>query len=115
MLLKWRIITDFRTIFEQIPEEFDKWRPRYCDELFNDLIHYANLTPNSKVLEVGPGTGQATDPILNTRCNFTAIELGEVFSHILKEKYQSYPNFKVLNADFETYLFPDNHFELAFQ
>ena len=114
MLLKWRIITDFRTIFEQIPEEFDKWRPRYCDELFNDLIHYANLTPNSKVLEVGPGTGQATDPILNTGCNFTAIELGEVFSHILKEKYQSYPNFKVLNADFETYPFPDNHFDLVY-
>lgn len=33
---------DFRTIFEQIPEEFDKWRPRYCDELSKDLWGWAN-------------------------------------------------------------------------
>ena len=29
---------DFRTVFEQVPEAFDQWRPRYCEELFRDLI-----------------------------------------------------------------------------
>ena len=32
---------DFRKTFDRIPDQFDKWRPRYCDELFRDIIEYA--------------------------------------------------------------------------
>lgn len=28
---------DFRKTFDWIPEQFDKWGPRYCDELFIDV------------------------------------------------------------------------------
>lgn len=35
------------------------------------------LNPEKKVLEIGPGTGQATESILKTGCDYTAIELGE--------------------------------------
>ena len=55
---------EFRKIFDTIPEQFDKYRPRYCQELFDYLIGYAKLGPKKTVLEIGPGTGQATDPIL---------------------------------------------------
>ena len=34
---------EFRKIFDSIPEQFDKWRPRYCDEVFLDVIQYAEL------------------------------------------------------------------------
>lgn len=53
---------DFRKTFDTIPEQFDKWRPRYCDELFVDVIKYANIDKSKSVLEIGPGTGQATEP-----------------------------------------------------
>lgn len=105
---------DFRTIFEQVPEQFDKWRPRYCDELFKDLIAFANLDANSEVLEVGPGTGQATEPILKTGCSYKAIELGESFSEIMKNKFNSYKNFNIVNADFETYPFGNEQFDLVY-
>ncbi|MDF2822434.1 MAG: methyltransferase [Clostridiales bacterium] len=105
---------DFRTIFEQVPEQFDKWRPRYCDELFTDLIAYANLDKNKEVLEVGPGTGQATEPILKTGCSYKAIELGESFSEIMKNKFNSYKNFSIVNADFETYPFRSERFDLVY-
>ena len=55
---------DFRKIFDTIPEEFDKWCPRYCDELFYNIIEHSNLNSNKAALEIGPGTGQATEPIL---------------------------------------------------
>ena len=106
---------DFRTIFEQVPDDFDKWRPRYCNELFFDLIAYANLSSSSSVLEVGPGTGQATEPILKTGCSYTAIELGESFSEIMKRKFSSYKNFNIVNADFETYPFESERFDLYTQ
>lgn len=105
---------DFRTIFEQVPEQFDKWRPRYCDELFKDLIAFANLDANSEVLEVGPGTGQATEPILKTGCSYKAIELGESFSEIMKNKFNSYKNFNIVNTDFETYPFGNEQFDLVY-
>jgi len=35
------VFMDFRKVFDCIPEEFDKWRPRYCDELFADVIEYS--------------------------------------------------------------------------
>ncbi len=105
---------DNRTLFEQVPEQFDRWRPRYCEELFDDLISYAKLDPSKKVLEVGPGTGQATEPILKTGCSYLAIELGETFSKIMKEKYSSYKNFDLINADFETHPFENEAFDLVY-
>lgn len=34
---------DFRKTYDTIPAQFDKWRPRYCDELFADVIECANI------------------------------------------------------------------------
>ncbi len=105
---------EFRKIFDTIPEQFDQYRPRYCEELFRDLIEYANITPSSTVLELGPGTGQATDPILNTGCDYHAIELGEHLSAKMREKYGSYPNFSIVNDDFITHDFGDKKFDMIY-
>jgi len=105
---------DFRKIFNTIPEKFDKYRPRYCDELFADLIEYAKLTPDKRVLEVGPGTGQATEPILKTGCSYLAIELGENFTEFMTNKFSTYDNFQIVNADFETHDFGNEKFDLVY-
>jgi len=105
---------DFRKIFDTIPEEFDKWRPRYCDELFIDLIEHSKLSPNKTALEIGPGTGQATEPILKTGCSYLAIELGENLAAFMKNKFNSYDNFQIVNGDFETYDFGQEKFDLVY-
>lgn len=105
---------DFRKVFDSIPEQFDEWRPRYCDELFADLIEYAKLDSDKTVLEVGPGTGQATEPILKTGCSYLAIELGENFTGFMKSRFGSYKNFQIINADFEEYTFGSNRFDLVY-
>ena len=51
---------EFRKIFDTIPDQFDKYRPRYSQELFDSLIEYAQIGKGKNVLELGPGTGQAT-------------------------------------------------------
>lgn len=33
---------EFRKVFDTIPEQFDRYRPRYSAELFADLIAYEN-------------------------------------------------------------------------
>lgn len=43
---------DFRKVFDSIPEEFDKWRTRYCDEVFADVIEYSKLDSCKKLLKL---------------------------------------------------------------
>ena len=105
---------EFRKIFDTIPEEFDRYRPRYSEELFSDLIDYAKITREKSVLELGPGTGQATDPILDTECDYHAIELGENLVAKMKEKYGSRSNFSIVNADFITHDFGNAKFDMIY-
>lgn len=105
---------DFRKTFDQIPENFDKYRPRYCENLFQELETVCGLNSKKKVLEIGPGTGQATEPILKTGCDYTAIELGENFTSFMQNKFGHYPNFHIVNADFEEYGFNENTYDLVY-
>lgn len=108
------MIMDFRKVFDSIPEEFDKWRTRYCDELFADVIAYAQLDSTKSALEIGPGTGQATEPILKTGCSYLAIELGEHLAEYTKNRFRAYDNFQIVNGDFETYDFSPRQFDLVY-
>ena len=103
-----------RKIFDTIPEQFDKFRPRYSPELFEFLIRYADIGPETKVLEIGPGTGQATDPILKTGCDYNAIELGEHLYAKMKDKYDRFPNFHIVNDDFITHNFEQQRFDMIY-
>lgn len=105
---------EFRKIFDTIPEQFDQYRPRYSTELFSELIEYAHIGPNKSVLEIGPGTGQATSPILQTGCDYHAIELGEHLTQMMKQKYGHYSNFEIINDDFVIYDFAEQKFDMIY-
>ena len=105
---------EFRKIFDTIPEQFDRFRPRYSPALFDHLINCTKLGPDRKVLEIGPGTGQATEPILKTGCDYHAVELGEHLCAKMREKYDHYPNFHIVNDDFITYDFGQQRFDLIY-
>lgn len=105
---------EFRKIFDTIPEQFDKFRPRYSADLFAYFIKTASIGPGTKVLEIGPGTGQATDPILDTGCDYYAIELGEHLCAKMLEKYGDRPNFHIVNDDFITHDFGEQRFDVIY-
>lgn len=105
---------DFRKTYDAIPEQFDRWRPRYCPELFERVIAYSGLGPGRAALEIGPGTGQATEPMLRTGCDYLAVELGEHFCDFMRARFAAYPNFHIVNADFETCDFGRRKFDLVY-
>ena len=105
---------EFRKIFDTIPEQFDRYRPRYSRELFDFLIRYARIGKGKKVLEIGPGTGQATDPILETGCDYLGIELGEHLCAKMEEKYGRFANFHLVNGDFITHDFGAQRFDMIY-
>lgn len=105
---------EFRMIFDTIPDRFDKYRPRYCPELFTKLIDAAGVTPGSPVLELGPGTGQATEPVLRTGCDYCAIELGEHLCDKMRKKFGDLSNFRIIHGDFITHDFGMQRFRLIY-
>lgn len=105
---------DKRLVFDTIPERFDKWRGRYCPELFAYLVDTCGLTREKRCLEIGPGTGQATEFALRTGCDYCAIELGEHLAAVLRRKFGQYPNFHLIRDDFETHPFAPGQFDLIY-
>ena len=91
---------EFRRIFDTIPDPFDRWRPRYCAQAFADIAQEAHLGPGAAALEIGPGTGQATEPILRTGCDYLGVELGEHLAARMREKFADAPNFSLVCGDF---------------
>ena len=105
---------DLRLKFNEDEKNYDKYRPEYPAEMIQDIIEFSSLQTNSKALEIGIGTGQATAPILDTHCSVIAIELGNNLSVFVADKYKSYDNFKVMNADFMTLPVSENTFDLIY-
>ena len=65
-----------RATFDQAAELYDRARPRYPAALFDDLAGLTGIGPGSRVLEIGPGTGQATVTLAERGCRVVAVELG---------------------------------------
>jgi len=100
--------------FDTVASAYEKLRPGYVKELYQTLLDYIPVNENSNVVEVGSGGGQATAPILTTGCQLTAVEYGEQFSELLKNKFKEYQNFSVITGKFEDTAFEDNAFDLVF-
>ncbi|MBO5323798.1 MAG: helix-turn-helix domain-containing protein [Oscillospiraceae bacterium] len=107
-------IMELRKVFDTVSEQFDKYRPKYSEELFNELIAYSKVNREKKVLELGPGTGQATDPVLNTGCEYYGIELGKNLAAKMIEKYDHNENFHLIHDDFITHDFGEQRFDMIY-
>lgn len=100
--------------FDTVASTYEKLRPGYVNELYQKIFQYCPVTDTSNVVEIGIGGGQATLPILQTGCKFTAVEYGAHFSELCKEKFKEYPNFSVINNKFEEVAFENNAYDLIF-
>ena len=100
--------------FDTVASTYEKLRPGYVEDLYRTLFDYIHIDENSNVVEVGSGGGQATAPILETGCRLTAVECGQQFSELLKDKFKGYRNFSVITGKFEDTAFEENAFDLVF-
>ena len=90
------ILKGLEWTFDTVASTYEKLRPGYVEELYQKLFDYISISENSNVVEIGSGGGQATTPILKTGCRLTAVEYGEQFSELLKDKFKAYHNFSVI-------------------
>lgn len=76
-----------RGLFSFEVEAYDTGRPGYPERVYELLRQRCRLGPGTTVLEIGPGTGQATGRLLDEGASVTAVELGAAMAARLEAKY----------------------------
>jgi SAM-dependent methyltransferase len=78
---------DRRASFGHDASAYDRGRPGYPEEVFTILRERCGLAPGCRVLEIGPGTGQATQGLRDCGASVAAVELSDALAARLAEKF----------------------------
>jgi SAM-dependent methyltransferase len=96
-----------RTSFDRKAAQYDAARPSYPEALVADVLE---RTAATRLLELGAGTGKATERFMRHACTITALEPGPQLAAILRAK--ATPNVTVVEARFEDFAGAD--FDLVY-
>ena len=82
---------------------YDRARPGYPVPVFEALATFGDLRPGSRVLELGPGTGQATRPLAERGYQVVAVELGARLAERARRNLAHFPTVTLVNAAVATF------------
>ena len=92
-----------RFAFDQIANVYKAARPDYPEALIEDVVSYAGLRPNDKILEVGCGTGQATKSFAKRNFSILAIDPGPEMLRGARESLAGFSDVGFLETTFEAW------------
>jgi SAM-dependent methyltransferase len=101
-------------VFDQIAEEYDRWRPAYPDELVDRALEVAAIGSGDRVLEVGCGSGQLTRSLLARGLNVTAIEPGAQLRSLAERNLGGAGEIQFVDARFEDAELREGGFQAIF-
>ena len=100
-----------RRTFDAVAGRYDRVRPTYDAEIFDDLAALAGLERGSRILEIGCGSGQATVALAERGYDVTALDLGAELAAIARRKLGGHPNARVVVGAFEEWALPSERFD----
>ena len=104
-----------RRTFDAAADRYDRARPDYPDQLFDDLAQLAGLEAGDHLLEVGCGTGKATAPLARRGFRVTCLELGAALAAVSRRNLAGFPEVTVINASYDEWQPPAGEdFDLVF-
>ncbi|MCP5027350.1 MAG: class I SAM-dependent methyltransferase [Actinomycetia bacterium] len=90
-----------RLVFGEVAELYHRVRPRPPAELVADLVEVAGLSGGDPVLELGAGTGLATERFLAAGLAVTALEPSPDMAAVCVERLGPEPGFRLVADGFE--------------
>src|SRR5436305_1335669 len=101
-----------RGLFSSDAVAYDTGRPGYPEPVYDLLRQVCGLGPGADVVEVGPGTGQATGRLLDLDATVTAVELSADFAALLATRFDGRA-LSVTVGPFEDVALPQAAFDLV--
>ncbi|MGI5239919.1 class I SAM-dependent methyltransferase [Dactylosporangium sp. CA-139066] len=102
-----------RETFNEDAERYDRARPRYPAQLFDDLAA-AGVPRGARVLEIGCGTGQATVSLAERGYGIVAVELGADLAAVARRNLAGFDSVQVVTAAYEEWPLPSEPFDVVF-
>lgn len=100
-------------LFDREADCYDAARPTYPEALFDALAAHCGLSAGAPVVEIGAGTGQATEPLARRGYVIRTIEQGPALAALARKRLGAYPNVTVVVDRFEACPLPKETFELV--
>ena len=100
-------------MFNQVAEYYDKYRPGYPQEIIDSLISVTGITEDSDLLEIGCGSGKATEQFTEKGFNIVGIDPGEDLVRIGNERFKN-ENVNFVKGRFEEYEFGQKKFDIIY-
>ncbi len=75
---------------------YSKYRPNYPEEYIDYLISFNKLTPNSRIADIGAGTGILTEQLVARGFKVWAVEPNFDMRTLAEKSLKSHPNFTSL-------------------
>lgn len=95
------------TTFDELAELYDRYRPGYPDQLFDDLFEIAGITANrTRILEVGCGTGKATAALASRDAEILALDPGAHLLEVARRNLRGNPRVSFVHSRFEDFRVP---------
>src|SRR5579871_1365215 len=102
-----------RFTFDQVANVYRAARPGYPEALIADVVSYAHLKRDDRILEVGCGTGQATESFAKRGFSILAIDPGPEMLHGARESLAGYDNVEFSETTFESWPVRLGEFQLV--
>ncbi len=99
--------------FDGITDLYHTTRPGYPQILIEKIAVYSGLHRGSHVLEVGPGSGQATESLVTYSPIITCVEPGKLMVKKLSDRFSGRQKLKIHNMYFEDFEGEPGFFDLA--
>ena len=103
---------NLKDTFNKVVTMYDKARPTYPGELLDDVLSFSGVSSFENALEVGAGTGQATDLFINKTDSLDIVEVGDQQVEYLRNKYDE-KNVRIFQSYFEDFC-SDKKYDLIF-
>jgi SAM-dependent methyltransferase len=93
----------YRATFDDDPVAYERTRPVAPPVVFDELAALAELHAGSRVLEIGPGTGQATRRLAERGFRVVALELGPRLAERARQNFVGIADVEVVTTSFEAW------------
>ncbi len=92
-------------------EAYNKTRPGYPKDVIHRVVEVAQLSSNSKILEVGCGPATATVAFAQLGCSMVCLEPNPDFCQLAQQHCEPYSNVEIRNTSFEEWTLEAEKFD----
>jgi len=87
--------------YSDVAEAYNRFRPRYPQEIINGAVEIAQLPPQATILELGCGPGNATLAFAELGFSMICLEPNLVACNLAKQSCAVYPQVEIQQKTFE--------------